>query len=84
MAATPVASPETQEESCEKSPIAEDSEAEPVAASEVAQIVNEVEDTKPVVDEENVLAGIEAFRAQLAQVKEVESEATKEPATAMK
>lgn len=27
-------------------------------------------DSKPPVDEENVLAGIEAFRAQLAQVKD--------------
>lgn len=84
VAATPVASPATQDVSSEKPPIAEDSVVEPVAATEVAQIVSEVEDTKPVVNEENVLAGIEAFRAQLAQVKEVESEAIKEPATAMK
>ncbi|QEG33879.1 hypothetical protein [Bythopirellula goksoeyrii] len=37
-------------------------------------------DSKPPVDEENVLAGIEAFRAQLAQVKDEGNAEVEEPA----
>lgn len=62
-------------------PVQPADEVAPISApSSQPESAETAKDTKPPVDEENVLAGIEAFRAQLAQVKDGGNAEVEEPA----